>query len=560
MNRRVLLLMICLITLLPGAMTAAGTVRRFVLAAGANFGGHDRIELRYAVSDAERFADVMQKMGGVDAADYYLLSEPDLDVFESTLSDLGKRVSAAKDSTGRTEVLLYYSGHADENGLLLGEERLAYSILREQMDSIDADVRITVLDACASGAITRIKGGQRRQAFLVDDSSDMQGYAFLTSSSATEAAPESDRIGASFFTHYLVSGMRGAADMSGEGKVTLNEAYQFAFHETLAKTTETEGGAQHPAYHINLSGTGDVVMTDVRETSAGLMLTEDLDGRFFVRNADEQLVAELYKPAGRTVELGLEPGSYEIILEKKELLMLASTELESGDRIILEPSQFEPGDRELTVLRGTPAQFDQTGPPPVSLSGRSRFELGFGWWSAGPDAHYTDGDLVSSHVENWDVIVNIGYARWLREDLAVGLTLTALGGEVVTGIGTEVYTESMGLASIMVNGRKYFPKSTLQSEMRPYFTLGIGTLIGSVTKNQIGPGVDTTVGTMGAIGGQFGAGIDMQVTRFFMLDTRVAYNLVSDFKEPFAGRTNYSGFEFMVGFNFLWGKGHYPVS
>ena len=97
----------------------------------------------------------------------------------------------------------------------------------------------------------------------------MRGHAFLTSSSEDEAAQESDRIGASFFTHYLVSGLRGAADVTGEGKVSLNEAYQFAFHETLGRTSETQVGAQHPAYDIELSGTGDVVMTDLRQTSAG---------------------------------------------------------------------------------------------------------------------------------------------------------------------------------------------------------------------------------------------------------------------------------------------------
>ena len=100
----------------------------------------------------------------------------------------------------------------------------------------------------------------------------MRGHAFLTSSAATEAAQESDRIRASYFTHYLVSGFRGAADLSGDGKVTLGEAYQFAFNETLGRTVDTKGGAQHPSYDINLSGTGDVVMTDVRQTSATLVL------------------------------------------------------------------------------------------------------------------------------------------------------------------------------------------------------------------------------------------------------------------------------------------------
>ena len=211
-------------------------LRRYVLAAGANSGGADRVELR----DAERFANVMVGMGGVDAADRTLLSEPDLTTFRDAMELLSREVAAG---SGRTEVVIYYSGHADERGLMLGSERLSYRDLRAMMDAIDTDVRIAVLDACASGAITRIKGGQRKEAFLVDVSSDTRGYAFLTltSSSAEETAQESDRLRGSFFTHYLVSGMRGAADVSRDGKVTLNEAYQFAFHETLAQTVDTRG-------------------------------------------------------------------------------------------------------------------------------------------------------------------------------------------------------------------------------------------------------------------------------------------------------------------------------
>src|SRR4029077_12701139 len=101
-------------------------------------------------------------------------------------------------------------------------------------------------------------------------------------------------------------------------KITLNEAYQFAFNETLGRTLDTKGGAQHPSYDINLSGTGDVVMTDVHQTTATLVLGEDLEGRFFVRTAAQELVVELYKPAGRRVELAVEPGSYEIRVEKEK--------------------------------------------------------------------------------------------------------------------------------------------------------------------------------------------------------------------------------------------------
>lgn len=327
-------------------------LRRFGLAIGSDFGGKGRDTLLYAGSDAQNFRSVLEEMGGVEPSDFLMLHNPDPRALEAAMKMLREKVKSSGAGSSRTEVVLYYSGHADHKGLLLGDVRYEYSRFRKHIDSIPADVRIAILDACASGAITRIKGGKRRPAFTVDASSDMRGYAFLTSSSAEEASQESDRIGSSFFTHSLVSGLRGAADVSGDGKVTLQEAYQFAFHETLARTERTKGGPQHPAYDMKLSGTGDVVMTDMRQTSAGLVLGAQLEGRFFVRNEDGQLVAELYKPAGRPMELGLPAGTYSVLLESPATSSVAQVSLSEGRRQDLAGNQFRVVSRERTVSRG----------------------------------------------------------------------------------------------------------------------------------------------------------------------------------------------------------------
>ena len=249
-------------------------------------------------------------------------------------------------------------------------------------------MHITVLDACASGAITRLKGGQRQKAFMVDASSDMRGYAFLTSSSENEAAQESDRIRGSFFTHYLVSGLRGAADVTGDGKVTLSEAYAFAFRNTLKRTEKTQGGAQHPAYDIKMTGTGDVVMTDVRETSASLILSDELNGRFFVRNSQEQLVAELDKTAGQTLELGLEPEVYDIHFEQRTKLLHSKVALKRGERFLLENRHFRSQVREKTTSRGgkpTTGKSTQYRYP-YKLSGKVRLERSRGVWDLEEDS------------------------------------------------------------------------------------------------------------------------------------------------------------------------------
>jgi hypothetical protein len=425
---------------------ASAPLRRYLVAVGANSGGSDRISLKYAVTDAERFADVMVRMGGVASSDLRVLRDPDNGSIERVISEIAGRISADPTS-GRTEVLFYYSGHADESGLRIGSEHLSYADLRSKIEVIPASVRITVLDACASGTITRLKGGERRQPFLVDVSSDMEGYAFLTSSSGNEAAQESDVIGASFFTHYLVSGLRGAADVSGDGRISLTEAYQFAFNETLARTTETMGGAQHPAYHINLSGTGDVVMTDVRRTSAGLVLDKDLHGRFYVRDRDEHLIAELYKPHGRRVVLGLEAGEYKIHLQREQELFVARVELGLEEHFILRADHFETMERTPAVARGTEGSWPPRPGFMGPLAGRSRIRLVVGKNQTGLGGHTIPDGNVSVSASTSDLFIGLGYSRWIREDLAISFDIQNMSGDFQTDVGPSVISHTAGIVS-----------------------------------------------------------------------------------------------------------------
>ncbi len=327
-------------------------VRRIALVAGANDGGPERMMLQYATRDAETLAGVLVELGGVAPGDANLLLDPDRAALERAFDQLGSDLEQAAVHARRTEVLVYYSGHADDRGLLLGSERFTYAELRSELEALPADVRIAVVDACASGALVRDKGGTPVQPFLLDESTALEGHAILTSSSADEAAQEADRIEASFFTHALVTGLRGGADVNGDALVTLNEAYHFAYSETLARTEVTARGPQHPAYDIQLTGTGDLVMTDLRATSAGLVLGEALGGRFFVRDSDNNLVAELFKPEGRSVDLGLPPGDYRVTLESEGQLFRTELTLRDGARTPLGPDDLLPIGAEQTVARG----------------------------------------------------------------------------------------------------------------------------------------------------------------------------------------------------------------
>ncbi len=333
-----------------GAAPERTAIRRFALIVGMNDGGKKRVELRYATDDARRMASVLEDLGGLSDADRTVLLSADRAQLTSALELMRARIAAAKRPGTLRQLIFYYSGHSDGEGLLLGNEHVKYGDLRKMLQDVGADIQIAILDSCASGALVRSKGGRTRPPFLLDESNKVRGHVFLTSSSENEVAQESDRIGGSFFTHYLISGLRGAADTSHDGKVTLSEAYQFAFDETLKRTEQTTGGAQHASYDMQLAGSGDLVITDLRESAARLTFGADLDGRFYVRDTSGRLVAELYKARGRPAELGLEPGRYQITQEVEGALRVATIVVERGETPSL--AELTPVEGEQAIARG----------------------------------------------------------------------------------------------------------------------------------------------------------------------------------------------------------------
>jgi hypothetical protein len=379
-------------------------VRRFALITGASQGGPGRVPLRYAGTDARAMQHVLTELGGLPESGTILLLDVDRAGLRAGFDRLKQMVANAAAPGARTEIVFYYSGHSDDTGLLLGGERVSYPEVRSWVEETGADVRIAVLDSCASGALTRSKGGVHRPPFLVDTSSAARGHAYLTASAENESAQESDRLGAAYFTHYLVSGLRGAADVSHDGRVTLSEAYQYAFTETLARTETSRGGPQHASYDFQLAGKGDLVMTDLHATTASLQFPPEMTGRLYVRDAAGQLVAEVHKVPSQPIELGLPPGHYRVTLDDQRRLYETTVDLAAGHPTTLSAQKLVALVPAPTVLRGdVPATvtlsvypgFDTNGGVPA----RDRFVFGFVGRSAALDgmsltlAHFADGDV-----------------------------------------------------------------------------------------------------------------------------------------------------------------------
>lgn len=156
-------------------------------------------------------------------------------------------------------LLLYFSGHGvkDEQGVLylaasntlrsrLRSTGIKSDFIRELMDDSRSESQVLILDCCNSGAFAPGTKGAADDtmgtstAFL----SKGRGRVVLTATDSTQYAWEGDKvIGGttatenSLFTYFLVKGLEGEADQNGDGIITVDELYNFAYDEIIKRTS-----------------------------------------------------------------------------------------------------------------------------------------------------------------------------------------------------------------------------------------------------------------------------------------------------------------------------------
>jgi len=389
-----------LLVLLGLASTSArAEVLRHALVVGSNAPSAELAPLRYAEDDAQRVAALLIELGGFPADEVTLLRSPTAEQLRAAL-DMHEHIA---EDTGEDLFLFYYSGHADEQGLRLGEGQISFDELRGDLRDMPAEVRLGVLDACRSGEITRLKGLAITAPFLDQDDLTAEGEAWLTASSADESAQESDRLQGSFFTHYLISGLRGAAD-KGDGVVSLDEAYAYAYDRTVVRTGGTTGGTQHPAYDFRIQGKGDLPLTDVRRASARLRLPADLAGVVTVlREPEDVPVAEVSKAEGKETVLALPPGTYRLQLRAGGTIQEGRLGLSEGADLLVPAMAFRSPEAQVAA-KGSAAT-SPPGPVAAGAAGAAGATEGGATRSAEAPAGWkrvdgTHGDFQPHHILN----------------------------------------------------------------------------------------------------------------------------------------------------------------
>ena len=207
-------------------------------------------------------------------------------------------------------LVLYFSGHGvrDETGSLylavkntirsrLRSTAIRTDYIREAMDQSRSKRQILVLDCCNSGAFPQ--GTKAEVGGMMGMARAFQGYGrfVLTASDATQFAWEGDKVIGqtenSLFTHFLVKGLEGEADSDGDGKITVDELYDYAYDQisrVTPKQTPTKSSSKQEGEIILRQITR---LQDIRPVSLSEELIEATqDSRTFVR---EGAIRELEK-------------------------------------------------------------------------------------------------------------------------------------------------------------------------------------------------------------------------------------------------------------------------
>lgn len=395
----------------------AAEPRRFAVVVGSNDG--DRLEerLRFAEHDARGVADVLAQLGGFHEEDVVLLRGADAAGVRRALTDVARRASASPEAL----VLFYYSGHADASALHLSGTRLPVRELLAAMEQTHAQVRVLVVDACRSGALTRTKGATPAEPFELDLDRNFQGegVAILASSSGDEDAQESDLLEGGVFTHHLVAGLRGAADISQDGDVTLNEAYRYGYEQTL-RSTSAGSFLQHPTYLVRLTGYDDLVLTRMDSEGPVGALVVDRPGTYlFFDVSYERLVSEVVM--GEQGSLSLPVGRYGVRSHAGGRVREGVITVRRGERVPVAP-HLTPSAVAQSTRRGVSP--DKTAWAPVLAAGLSGAPVG--QVPAGPSLALgvrVDADAVS-------VFGRVRYTRHRASNTSLRQDLHSVGADL----------------------------------------------------------------------------------------------------------------------------------
>jgi hypothetical protein len=324
-----------------------GDTQRMAIIVGNNLGLSNEDPLKYAESEALELYTMLLEIGNLQPGNAYLALGKTSGELGSIFEEIRGRIHDAQQAQDIV-LIFFYSGHASQTSLHLNNTRFELERLKKTLKELGAQAVISFIDACKSGAIIRKKGISLMPPYTVKlDSQETfkgngKGQVFITSSGPAEVSMETEELRGSFFSHYLISGLRGDADSDKDSRIDLEEVYKYTYHNTVAKTIESQVGTQHPSYDYDLSGSGDVVITWPVKSGSILELDQNLQGSYLVINKhSRKVIAEINKTSGQLKSIALPSQSYLIKKRSNTGFLVGEVNLSWGGKQQLDENEMQ---------------------------------------------------------------------------------------------------------------------------------------------------------------------------------------------------------------------------
>lgn len=203
--------------------------------------------LRYPDDDAYRiFAFLKSPEGGAIPDEQIRILVDEDATRQQIISTIQKLFSKA----GKEDlVFLYFSGHGLPGAFLpIDYDGMNNQLFHDEISGLlartHAKYKLCIADACHSGSLLAMRGRdpQVLTQYYENLARAQAGTALIMSSKSDETSLESSGLRQGVFSHFLIRGLKGEADLNLDKKVGVQELYEFVYNHVRTYT----GNRQSP--------------------------------------------------------------------------------------------------------------------------------------------------------------------------------------------------------------------------------------------------------------------------------------------------------------------------
>ena len=202
--------------------------------------------LKYSDDDAYQYYAFLKSPEGGALPDKQVKVLVDEDATRANILQTLRQVLLKADDNDVIE--FYFSGHGLDGAFLPQDydginNRLLHSEVRQIFEQSRAKHKIVVADACFSGSMLAMKqpfAMEQIKSFYRAFDDTKGGTALFMSSKSQEYSLEDQGLRSGIFSHYLIRGLKGEADVDGNRIVTMREVFDYVYKNVRSYTSNAQ--------------------------------------------------------------------------------------------------------------------------------------------------------------------------------------------------------------------------------------------------------------------------------------------------------------------------------